>query len=574
MTLSADLKPKQLQYLPDDFKVTTWSKLKPYFTELVNRNLKSVEDLQQWIKDVNELEAIVEEDFAWRYIRLSQNSEDTSASEIYQYAVEELMPKITPAQDALNKKLVASEFLNKLPQKDYFIYVRGVKNAAKLFRKENIPLATQEQLKAKEYGSILSKMSVEVNGKEMTLQQARTFLEETDRDLRESVYRKVNDRLKEDREVLDNLFDELIAIRHQIALNAGFSNYRDYKFAAMGRFDYEVKDCYDFHDSVAKEVVQITSDMLVHRKKALGLETIRPWDLSVDTSGKAPLRPFEGTDELTTKSAKVLGDLHPFFGDTLNLMQRMERLDLGSRKGKHPGGYNMPLYYSGVPFIFMNSANSFRDMHTLMHEAGHAVHAMLTHSYDLVSSKSVPSEVAELAAMTMELITMDHWDTFFENADELRRAKVEQLEGALKTLPWVATIDKFQHWIYTNPDHSQEERVEAWMKISKEFSSDLVDKSGLEDYSTHLWHRQLHLFEVPFYYIEYGMAQLGAIAIWKRFRENPEQALEGYISALKLGYTKKIGDIYSAAGIEFSFNQKYVAELAEFVKGELGKVMK
>lgn len=567
------LKPKTLQYLPDDFKITTWSKLSPYYSELEKRQINGADELERWIKDVNELEAIVAEEFSWRYIRISQNTADQNATELYQYAVQELVPKISPVENRLNQKLVTSPFVGDLSKDDYFIYTRGIQKQTELFRKENIPLFTQDQMKAKDYGEILSKMSVLINEEEVTLQKARTLLEEPDRDLRESVYKKIGDRMAEDRQVLDDLFDELIKIRHQIALNAGFENYRDFKFQSMGRFDYEPKDCYDFHDSIAKEVVSVNEELIKHRKKALGLDQLRPWDLSVDTTGKAPLRPFDGIEDLTTKSVEVLNKLHPYFGKTLKTMQEMERLDLGSRNAKHPGGYNMPLYHSGVPFIFMNATNSFSDLHTLMHEAGHAVHALLTHDYDLVSAKSVPSEVAELAAMTMELITMDNWDVFFENEDDLRRAKVEQLEGVLKTLPWVATIDKFQHWIYTNPNHSQKEREAAWVEIYSEFSSNIVDTEGLEKYGSHRWHAQLHLFEVPFYYIEYGMAQLGAIAIWKRYRENPEAALEGYINALKLGYTRKIGEIYQAAGIEFNFSQNYVKELADFVKLELEKVI-
>ena len=573
MTIDNVLQAKQLQYLPDDFKVTTWSKLNPYYSELEKRTIESVEDLEKWIVDMNELMAVVGEEFNWRYVRVSQNTEDQKAAELYQYAIQELYPKISPVENRLNQKLVNSPFLKDLPANDYFIYTRGVQKQTELFRKENIPLSTQDSLKAKDYGEIISKMTVEIDGEEMTLQKAGTKLEEPDRELRASVYKKIGTRVAEDRQAMDDLFDELMKIRHQMALNAGFENYRDYKFQSMGRFDYEVQDCYDFHESIAKEVVPVNEALIKHRKKELGLETLRPWDLSVDTTGKAPLKPFETIEELIQKSAVVLGKLHPFFGESLKVMQQMERLDLGSRKGKHAGGYNMPLYYSGVPFIFMNATSSFGDLRTLMHESGHAVHAMLTHDYDLVSAKSVPSEVAELAAMTMELITMDHWDVFFENEDDLRRAKVEQLEGVLKTLPWVATIDKFQHWIYTNPNHSQDEREIAWAKIYKEFSSNLVDTSGLEKFVNHRWHRQLHLFEVPFYYIEYGMAQLGAIAIWKRYRETPDQALKDYIKALKLGYTKKIGEIYQAAGIEFNFSQEYVKELADFVKKELEKVI-
>lgn len=564
---------RRLEFLPDDFKITTWAKLKPYYDELLKRPVLSAEDLEKWLRDRSELEAVISEEFGWRYIRLSQNSEDTNATEMYQYAVQELMPRITVVEDQLNRLLVNSPFADQLPEEKYFIHVRGVKNEVELFREENIPLYTEDQLKSKDYGAILSQMTIEMEGKQLTLQQASILLEETDRTLRESVYRKINTRQLEDREKLDQLFDELRTLRQQMAVNAGFENYRDFKFKAMGRFDYEVQDCYDFHDSIAQAVLPVLNNLYKFRKSSLRLDRLRPWDLAVDTSGKEPLRPFKNSEDLIEKSIRTLETVHPFFGECLATMDSMQRLDLESRKGKHPGGYNMPLYQSGVPFIFMNASGSIGDLHTLMHESGHAVHAFLTQDYDLVSAKNVPSEVAELASMTMELLTMDYWHIFFDNEDDLRRAKIYQLESALKTLPWVATIDKFQHWIYTHPHHTAAERSEAWGEIYSAFIPDIVDRSDLEDFYNHLWHRQLHIFEVPFYYIEYGMAQLGAIAIWKRFRENPTQALEDYINALKLGYTKTIGEIYSAAGIEFNFSAAYVKELADFLNEEMERVI-
>lgn len=566
-------KQRRLEFLPDDFKVTTWAKLKPYYDELLKRPVLSADDLEKWLRDRSELEAVISEEFSWRYIRLSQNSEDTNATEMYQYAVQELMPRITVVEDQLNRILVNSPFADQLPEEKYFIHVRGVKNEVELFREENIPLYTEDQLKSKDYGAILSQMTIEMEGKQLTLQQASILLEETDRTLRESVYRKINTRQLEDREKLDQLFDELRTLRQQMAVNAGFENYRDFKFKAMGRFDYEVQDCYDFHDSIAQAVLPVLNNLFKFRKSSLRLSQLRPWDLAVDTSGKEPLRPFKNSEDLIEKSIRTLETVHPFFGECLATMDSMRRLDLESRKGKHPGGYNMPLYQSGVPFIFMNASGSIGDLHTLMHESGHAVHAFLTQDYDLVSAKNVPSEVAELASMTMELLTMDYWHIFFDNEDDLRRAKIYQLESALKTLPWVATIDKFQHWIYTHPQHTAAERSEAWVEIYSAFIPDVVDRSGLEAFYKHLWHRQLHIFEVPFYYIEYGMAQLGAIAIWKRFRENPAQALEDYINALKLGYTKTIGEIYSAAGIEFNFSAAYVKELADFLNEEIERVI-
>ena len=358
-----------------------------------------------------------------------------------------------------------------------------------------------------------------------------------------------------------------------MAQNAGFDNFRDYKFKALGRFDYSVEDCYNFHDSILNEVLPLVEELNRYRKDTLGLKDLRPWDLNVDTSGKQPLRPFENVQELVNKSIRCLSKVDPFFGESITIMKEMGHLDLESRQGKRPGGYNMPLHLTGVPFIFMNATNSLNDMRTLMHESGHAVHSFLIRDYDLNSAKRVPSEVAELAAMTMELLTMDHWDEFFPDAEDLRRAKISQLENVLKVLPWVATVDKFQHWIYSNPQQSKAERKEKWMEIFNEFSSENVDRSGLEEYSEYLWHKQLHIFEVPFYYIEYGMAQLGAIAIWKQYRENPQRAVQNYINALKLGYTVPISEIYEEAGISFDFSRSYVSELGAFVKAELEKLL-
>ncbi|MFZ1495652.1 MAG: M3 family metallopeptidase, partial [Saprospiraceae bacterium] len=303
------------------------------------------------------------------------------------------------------------------------------------------------------------------------------------------------------------------------------------------------------------------------------LLSLRPWDLQVDISGGEPLRPYKTTDELINKSIQSLSKVDDYFGGCIQLMKDMQRLDLDSRIGKHPGGYNMPLPFSGVPFIFMNAANSLRDVTTIMHEAGHAVHSVLTKDFPLSINRSMPSEVAELASMTMELFTMDYWNTFFTNEQELQKAKIKQLEGVLDVLPWIATIDKFQHWIYTNPKHTQKQRAKVWMEIFNQFSGKVVDRTGLEKYTKNLWQKQLHIFEVPFYYIEYGMAQLGAIALWQQYRKEPKSAVTNYTNALKLGYTKTIGDTYAAANIQFDFSSKYVKSLASFVQAELNNIL-
>lgn len=560
-------------FLPASFQLTVWDKLKVYYEDLRSREINSVDELKRWIKDRNDLDAVVSEAFSWRYIRITVDSADQEAAELYQYAVQELSPRIASYDNDLNRKLVACPYLSELDQQQYGIYLRNIRKSVRMFRESNIPLATDAHLKSKEYGRIFSEMTIGVNGRQMTLQKAGTLLEETDRSCRENVYHKINQRILQDTNNLEDLFNDLLKKRHQIALNAGFENFRDYKFEDLGRFDYSVEDCLEFHESIQYEILPLVDELNEYRQATLGLGKLRPWDLHVDTCGLAPLRPFDNTDELVEKSINCLGKLDPLFSHVISTMREMGHLDLGSRKGKRPGGYNMPLMITGVPFIFMNATHSLTDMRTFLHESGHAIHSYLTKEHPLITDKRVPSEVAELAAMTMELLTMDHWDIFFQDPEDLRRAKISQLENVLKVLPWIATVDQFQHWVYTHPEHTRAERRQQWMKILHSFSSGIVDSDGLDHYSEYIWHKQLHIFEVPFYYIEYGMAQLGAIAIWKRYRDHPELAIQQYIDALKLGYTRPIHEIYETAGIRFDFSREYVAELGSFVKKELQELL-
>ncbi|MDB0007437.1 M3 family metallopeptidase, partial [Flavobacteriales bacterium] len=299
-------------------------------------------------------------------------------------------------------------------------------------------------------------------------------------------------------------------------------------------------------------------------------EAYKPWDTSVDAEGKAPLKPFEGGEDLIDKSIRCFERLSPYYGQCLSTMKAMKHIDLVSKEGKAPGGFNYPLHEIGVPFIYMNAVGSQRDLVTMVHEGGHAIHSFLSRDLDLCDFKSTPSEVAELASMSMELISMDTWDEFYSNEDELVRAKTEQMQKVLEGLPWIAAIDKFQHWIYTTP-HTAEERRAEWKNIMQKLGSSIVDWDGQEDALLNLWQKQLHLYEVPFYYIEYGMAQLGAIAMWRSYKQLGKEALSNYDEALKLGYTKSIGEIYQTAGIEFNFSQAYVNELADFIKAQLNR---
>ncbi len=560
-------------FLPTSFKVTTWKTLKPYFDQLLAREINSKEELIQWFKDSSELGAVVSEDMAWRYINMTCDTENESIREHFNDFVQNIQPKIAPISDALNKKVIEIPFLKELQKEEgYDIMIREIQKEIDLFRKENIPLFTEMQTESQKYGQISGAMTIELGGEELTMQQAGVELQSTNRAHREKVYHLIAGRRLKDKETLDALFDTLISIRHKIAENAGFKNYRDYKFKAMGRFDYTAQDCFNMHDSIAHEVVPLLNKMAEGRKEKLGVDTLKPWDKAVDAESKPPLKAFESGNDLLQKSIACFNRIDPYFGNCLATMEKMGHLDLESRKGKAPGGYNYPLAESGVPFIFMNATSTLRDMVTLMHEGGHAVHAFLADKLELNDFKNTPSEVAELASMSMELISMDAWDEFFDTEEDLKRAKREHLEQLIETLPWVATIDKYQHWIYENPNHTQEDRKTAWESIFISFSDTITNWDGLDVNKSYLWQKQLHLYEVPFYYIEYGMAQLGAIAVWKNYKEDKAKGLAGYKAALELGYTKSIPEIYKAANIKFDFSRGYIKELMAFVQAELNKI--
>jgi oligoendopeptidase F len=294
--------------------------------------------------------------------------------------------------------------------------------------------------------------------------------------------------------------------------------------------------------------------------------------VDAEPEGVKPLTPFRTGEELTQKTIECFNRMNPFFGDCLVKMKEMGRLDLDSRKGKAPGGYNCPLPETGAPFIFMNAAGQMHDLTTMVHEGGHAIHSFLAHNLSLTAFKEYPMEIAEVASMTMELFSMDYWDVFFDNKEDLKRAKEHQLERVLTIFPWIATIDKFQHWVYEHPDHSLEERAENWRSIMNEYTSIAMDVSGLEEYRRYAWQRQLHLFEVPFYYIEYGIAQLGAIGLWKQFKGNKDGAVQNYLNALKLGGTRTLPELFEAAGLKFDFSPDHISELMLFVQGEMEKI--
>ncbi|NOZ46536.1 MAG: M3 family oligoendopeptidase [Chlorobi bacterium] len=557
------------KYLPENLEIDSWQSIKKYFDELLETNLDSLEELQNWLHKKSELESVLEENLAWRYIKMNCNTEDKSIAESFNHFVTNIEPRITKNSDLLNKKLIQSVVLSELKGKEYFVMLRSVKRKIEMFREENVPIIAELQKIEQEYGTISSNMTIYYNEKELTLQQASNYLKSTNRKVRKKVYELISARRNEEIERFDNLLSRLIEKRNLVALNANYKNYRKYKFDDLERFDYTDSDCEEFHESIKSAVVPLVKNIHEYKKQKLGYNELKPYDLDVDSDLKPPLKPFSNSKELISKTLKCFNEINPEFAKFISIMDKNGYLDIESRKGKAPGGFNYPLYESNIPFIFMNATGNLRDVETMVHEGGHAVHSFLTSKLDLVDFKNLPSEVAELASMSMELISMEHWNHFFSNEDDLKRAKQSQLEGIINVLPWIAKIDKFQNWLYEYPKHNFSERKEAWVKIANEYESGIVDWNDYELNYVFQWQKQLHIFEVPFYYIEYGFAQLGAIAIWRNYRKNPVQTLNDYIKALKLGYTVTIPEIYKTAGIEFNFSKKYINELMEFVLEEL-----
>lgn len=572
-------------FMGEDMDLKSWEDVKPLFDDLLNRPLPDADALRQWLRDRSELESYLSENFAWRYIRMTCDTADAGLVERFNYFVEEIQPHLSTYGNELDKRTVESPFVDQLiTEPQYAVMIRGMQKAIEIFRDENVPLQTELQTREREYGATVGAMTVTLPNEagepeEMTLPKASDRLYHADRAVREEAWRAIWQRRYDSHEPLDALMTDLIKLRHEVAQNAGFANFRDYAFAALGRFDYTPADCFNFHESVAETVVPLLDKLAQERRAAMSLHELRPWDTKVDIEGRPALEPFRSGEELIDKTIQCFDKLDGAgrLANFLRTMRAMHHLDLESRKGKAPGGYNYPLEEIGVPFIFMNATSSLRDLVTMVHEGGHAVHSFLTRDLPLKSFRNPPMEVAELASMAMELLSMDHWDVFFDNPEELRRAKLQHLESIIETLPWIATIDKFQHWLYENPPAEQSaeyvaEREANWLRIYNQFADSVTDWSGLERYKGIIWQRQLHLFEVPFYYIEYGIAQLGAIGVWRNYRRNPEAGLQGYLNALSLGYKDTIPNIYAAANVPFDFSKEHISELMGFVWEEMARL--
>jgi oligoendopeptidase F len=574
-------------FVPPNLDATRWEQIEPVVKALLDRPVRSRDELERWLLDRSEFDAACAEAEANLYIDMTCDTEDQAKQAAYTTYIETIPPQLKPLSFALDKKLVEASARFPLAPDRYTVLVRDTRAEVELFRDENVPIQTELEKLSQQYQQLVGAMTVNYDGREQTLPMMMRYQESTDRAVRESSWRAVSDRRLKDAAACDDLYDDMVRLRDQMSRNAGFADFVGYAFKSKKRFDYTPQHCRQFHDAVAKAVVPFLRREDARRKRQLGLDALRPWDLGVDPRGRAPLKPFSGGVDLINKTRHVFQCLDPrlaamfsTLGDGANTKGAAGSacLDLDSRKGKAPGGYQSMRDRSRKAFIFMNAAGLHRDVETMVHEAGHAFHSMLCIDEPLVAYRHSPIEFAEVASMTMELLTMPYWGGgqgpggYYTTEEDFARAKRKQIEGSVGLLPWIATIDAFQHWVYSKPAHSRADRTAAWLALDDRFGHEL-SWQGLEQHRANLWHRQLHLFGAPMYYIEYGIAQLGALGLWLRALEEGEKvAVEAYIKALSLGGSKPLPDLFKAAGLNFDFGEATISRLVERVERELEKL--
>ena len=560
------------QFVPARLDLGDWSQISPLFDQLEQQAslCSSTPDLERWLLHWGELSAALDEESSRRYIAMTCFTDDADLEKAYLHFIEAVDPELKPRQQRLSVIYLAHPLRSSLPKERYEVFNRDTALRVELFREENVALETEEAKLGQQYQKLSGSLTVEFQGRERTLPQMAPFLEEQDRALRQQAWELTAQRRLEETDKFEAFFEDLLGLREQMARNAGFDNYRDYAFKLRGRFDYTATDCENFHQAVETEVIPVLHELQARRKRDLQLPALRPWDLSVDPANQPPLRPFEGVDQLIQYSQRIFDHLSHDLSAGFRLMRETRLLDLDNRKGKAPGGYQSTLAEARVPFIFMNAVGLQRDVETMLHEAGHAFHALATRKEDLYAYRGAPIEFCEVASMSMELLGNEFLEEFYPPA-EAQRARRDHLEGILKILPWIATVDAFQHWIYTHPIHTRAERTEAWVGLMRRFG-DAVDWTGHEDVRANLWHRQLHIFLYPFYYIEYGIAQLGALQVWANSKADKVKALKAYLDGLALGGSRPLPALFEAAGCRFDFSRQTISPLVQLIRSELGRL--
>ncbi|MBI3830100.1 MAG: M3 family oligoendopeptidase [Planctomycetes bacterium] len=562
-------KAQPRQFVPESCDMGAWAQLEPLFKQLQEEaaKIKNPKQLERWVLKGSELGSALYQEEAKRYIDMTCQTDDKDAEMAYLHFVEQIEPKMKPEWQKLDQLFLACPFREKLPLKRWTVYEREVRKDVEIFRDENVALQTEESKLGQQYQKTMGAMTVTFQDKEQTLQQMGRYFEEPDRDQREQAWKLVAERRLKDKDAIEQFYDDLIKLRTKIAKNAGFVNYRDYAFRAKGRFDYGPAACEDFHKAIEETVVPVARRLQQRRRRLLGIRKLRPWDLAVDPRNRPPLKPFADVPTLVEKTHEIFRRIDPVLGTDFDVLRKNNLLELESRKGKAPGGYQHSLEEARMPFIFMNAVGLQRDVETLLHEGGHAFHSLATRDEPLLAYRHAPIEFCEVASMSMELLASPHLEVFY-SAQDAQRAHRVHLEGIVGLLPWVATIDAFQHWVYTNPEHTREQRKAFWLSLQERFGG-IDDWKGLEDARAYMWHRQLHLFLHPFYYVEYGIAQLGALQVWLKSKKDVAKAIANYRKGLSLGRSRPLPDLFKAAGIKFDFSAKTVKPLVNAIKREL-----
>lgn len=563
-------------FVPASFNPADFASIEPLGQWLIDRPLNTADDLQQWLADLSALLCAIYERRSRVNIEYSCHTDVPEKEQAYMHFVEHIQPKLAPLMFKLQQRYVQSAARTPLEADPSFKQLGREWDAdVSIFREANVPLQTELSKLNSEYDKLCGAMLVEFDGKTQTLQQMGRYLEEPDRAIREQAWRLIADRRLADRDKGDDIYDRMIALRHQIAQNAGFDDFRGYTWKAMQRFDYTPESCVAFADAIEQAVMPLVEKLTVARQAALKLEKLRPWDTAVDPRNRPALKPFDPANVpvFVEKTRQIFNRVDPKLGEQFGKLQFERNLDLDSRKGKRPGGYQASLELSKEPFIFMNSAGVQRDVETMLHEGGHAFHYLAAVAKQpLIYFRHSPLEFAEVASMSMELLGGPHLDLFYTNQADHQRALRTHLEGIVKFFPWMATIDQFQHWLYANPNHTRDQRTAHWLSLMQRFGGKHIDWTGCEAARESLWQRQLHLYHVPFYYVEYGIAQLGALQVWQNYRKDPRKALSQLLDAFALGGSRPLPELFKAAGIRFDFTAATITPLMNAIGEELAKL--
>jgi oligoendopeptidase F len=537
------------------------------YRQLESRALKTPAALDEWLLDRSELDAWLDEEESVRYVESTCQTDDTEREKRYLSFIENVAPVAKTWTDRLNRKFLACEHAAALPKDRFEVYMRRIRNQVALFREENIPLQTEDETLRQQYQKLVGCMTVRHDGREQTLQEMNRYLENPDRAVRQEAWEKVAAPWRDARNAIDDLYDRMVSLRQRMARNAEHSDYRAYAFAELERFDYAPADCEAFAATIEKIAVPAARKLGEDRMRRLGVDRLRPWDMAVDPRGRPPLAPFTNAAELNSGCGRIFTKVAADLGRSFARMRREDLLDLESRKGKAPGGYMMVFEGRRLPFIFMNAVGRHDDVQTMLHEAGHAFHALAVRDEPLVALRDPPIEFAEVASMGMELLAGRFLEEFYSSHDA-DRARNDHLEETVKFFPWMACIDMIQHWVYSHANHTRADRAAAWRALNRRFN-DWIDYDGYEEVLSYYWHRKGHPFTVPFYYVEYGIAQLGALGVWLNSQRDYPAAVSAYRRALTLGGRRPLPELFSAAGVRFDFSAQTVAPILDEARRHL-----